>query len=682
MLARPNMFSTKKLASIAGLVCSASFALYLCCSLVMRQTVAGLGYHHALANMFLSGHAPLIVQVPVWRDLSQVIAFILLCLAGGLLASRFAGQGDRCPYVIVFALALTIAPSMSLVFRYWPDGQGHLTTPNILRLTLALDAVIAICVILVPRGRRRPPVDKIEELPRKSEGRMWAIILTCFGALVYFAAVLNGIAAPLQGYDSTAYHLPLAATFLRQSSFVTGLNPQMFYPANCEYLERWALTIGTDQFVCLVSWLMALLCGYAIYAICRLLGRTRTAALVAAISSIVSSPIAFLASSAYIDLYTTACFLLSVLFFLRWYQSEHPSFMDVVAFGAAAGLALGSKYSVIPSLIVLGAVWLVVLIAKSVLYPDNNGRDELASKRMRRRFALSLSLMAASALMCGGFWYLRNLAATGSPVYPIATLGFKGMPLDQLTQVTPILKNPSWRWVTYPWTENGYASRFDDGFGLLFPILVLPALILYPWARRGRANRKGSLLLYVSTLSLWLIFFQSGLYYPRYALLPLVLSFVFIGEFWDAVPHLRLRLPVVLAVILAAAISAEEMTAGVLYACVIQYTTLRGGVRGGVPGEIDDLPPSRIFNVAGKPYAYSLMGKDYRHTVLTSYFPPTPKEVAAQNPEYLLLLTSQVDEFSRVFPLRHIGAYPANGTPIVSLWKVQQGAAPLRERPE
>jgi hypothetical protein len=660
------------LANAAALTCLLSFGAYVLWSQVLHSTLAGLEYHLAVTKMFFAKHAPLLDHIPRWTDLAPLLAFILLCIVGGFVAALLVSKDGRTPYAITYAFVIALAPTLMLALWYWPDGRGHLTTGNILKVTLITDGVLALLLLVRSFGKRKGAepsgaAPAAEPLP-KAGGRGWAVALACVMALTLIAAALNGLVTPVQGYDSTAYHLPLAATFLRDSAFLTGLNPQLYYPANGELLQRWALTIGTDQLIAPLSWIMALVCGYALYAIATVLGQSRTAAAIAAMSLLALPLVINLSITGYTDLTTTALFLFAVLFLIKWWQSDGTSLADAVTFGAAAGLAIGSKYSAGPPTIVLAAMGAIAL----VMWPRHvNGR--------KAQLLLGGVLAAVAAFVCGGFWYLRNLALTGNPIYPIAMFGMKGMPLHQLTRGTPALSDSGWNWLTYPWTEIGYANPFDEGTGLVFAALALPAMVFYLWICRTRPNRKGSLLLYILTLALWAVFFRSGVILPRYALIPLVLSFVFVGELWEALVRKRLQAIVTTVAILAAVTVMEPMIVGTFYSSV---RDLRNTVRYAVPKEVDGLPPTTIFNAAAQKYTYGLMGIDHRHNVVGTYFTATPEMVLEHHADYVLLLDSQVPEFTAKLSLKRIASYPPDGPAVVSLWKLEDKGVPSPGTPQ
>lgn len=655
------------LGKAASLACFLSFAAYIVCSNVLHNAVAGLSYHLALARMFFSKPTVPLPERLVLTNFAPLFAFIALCVIGGVLASRITGNRDRLAAALVFGLALAVVPTMVLASCYWPDGRGHLTTRNILAGTFIVDGALALILLRMGARREVSTNNKSTVKSPKTGSRGWAITLACVTGVTLISALLNGLADPIKAHDTTAYHLPLAASLLKYSSLPTQNNPQLFYPANGELIQRWALSVGTDRIVCLVSWFMVLICFYAVYALCIAMGQHRSTAVIAGTSAIVAPPVMYLAAIAYVNLFMTACVLFAILFLLRWWQSGMNSFRDILVFGAAAGLAAGSKYSVLPSLLAVGAVWLFICIAGLVAYDGRSPRGP-TSINHSLRIVFMILLAAGSCFLCGGFWYVRNLAATGNPIYPIAMLGMKGVPFAQF--VPPSLANPSLRWLAFVWTEVADCN-FDTGFGMAFAVIALPAVVLYPWTRRVRSNSKGSLMLYHLLLAFWAAFVMSGVLDGRYAMVPLVLSFVLFGELWESIPEIPFRAVTTAAAVLAATISFEALIAGSMYSCVMGFPKLRGAVRCGVPAEIDHLPPSTIFDAAGQNYIYGLMGVDCRHNVVVLPGIPTPEKVLGQHADYVLLHRSQVAEFTAKMSIKQVATYPANGQAVVSLWKIE-----------
>ena len=208
-------------------------------------------------------------------------------------------------------------------------------------------------------------------------------------------------------YDTLAYHMPFAARFA-QDGAVTGIqyvwnDPVSFYPANSELIHGVGIVLfGRDLLspVLNLGWLgLALLAGWCI-------GRPRgigpatmsATALVASVNVMVYSQ----AGSANNDIAALALLLAAVAFVVSAPRLRGAHLLAALA----AGLAVGTRLS----------LWAPVL-ALSVVAIVGAGRGH------RRATA---GWWVAGGVVGAGFWYARNLVATGNP------LPWLGLKLDGL----------------------------------------------------------------------------------------------------------------------------------------------------------------------------------------------------------------------------------------------------------
>jgi 4-amino-4-deoxy-L-arabinose transferase-like glycosyltransferase len=99
-----------------------------------------------------------------------------------------------------------------------------------------------------------------------------------------------------------------------------------------------------------------------------------------------------------VDLIFTAAFLCTAAFLLPADDGKRTRF-EVALAGLAAGLAFGSKY--------LGIILIILLVPL------------IFSARDDKKKLLNFIIFIAAAAVTGAYWYIRNLAVTGSPFYPI-----------------------------------------------------------------------------------------------------------------------------------------------------------------------------------------------------------------------------------------------------------------------
>lgn len=337
-------------------------------------------------------------------------------------------------------------------------------------LTLAV-VIIAAATGLLLRGSKGP--DAVAPvrwpLPR------WPTLLV--------AAVGTGLLAvclgrPATGIDTLQYHYPLIAHWLDVGNLTTpkvfsvGIEP-WFYPSNGELLQHWAVAwFHQDFLVSLVSWATFGLAGAAIVGICRRLGVSLVTGVIAALA-VLSIPVIWGSQlrSGQVDLLAAAFFLLAVYFGLCWWQS--PKVTDVALAGVSAGIAAGTKYVALPSAILLGGLFAVVVVIAA-------GRHRISAVAAAKAIAVA----AAGVFVGGAYFYVRNYWIVGNPLFPGAIAGLPGawMPLDidklNITILDYVLALDPHPWILAAWA----------GLTWVAGILALAAMVVVPvvlWRRRN-----------------------------------------------------------------------------------------------------------------------------------------------------------------------------------------------------
>jgi hypothetical protein len=239
------------------------------------------------------------------------------------------------------------------------------------------------------------------------------IVLALIVAAQWAGPTLLALDRGIYGGDSLWYHLPLAAHIAGTGS-VTGLlytDPlylNWFYPQVSELLHAGGLLLFGNDFLSPLmnmGWLgLALVAGYMIG---RPYGTGPVG--VAAVASVMAANLLFSRQpgNANNDVVAIALFLSSVALLLnaRWPSgsgaSGPPSGVVMVA-GLAAGLALGTKLTVVPPVLALtiGVIWI-------------SG----AGNRLR-----ASAEWIGAMVVGGGYWYVRNLIVSGNP-FPWQDIG-------------------------------------------------------------------------------------------------------------------------------------------------------------------------------------------------------------------------------------------------------------------
>lgn len=284
--------------------------------------------------------------------------------------------------------------------------------------------VLAVIIIAATSGLlSRQGADTARVVPVRWPLAPWPTLAV---AAVGAGLLAVSLGRPATGLDTLQYHYPLVAHWMDVANLTTpkvfsvGIEP-WFYPSNGELLAHWSVVwFHQDFLISLVSWATFGLTGAAVIGLCRRLGVGLVTGLLAALA-VLSIPVIWSSQlrSGQVDLLTVAFLLLAVYFGLCWWQS--PRLTDAVLAGASAGIAAGAKYVALPSAILLGALFTVVVI--------------LAAGRRRIRpatVAKTLAAAGAATLVTGAYFYLRNYWIVGNPLFPGSVAGLPGawMPLD------------------------------------------------------------------------------------------------------------------------------------------------------------------------------------------------------------------------------------------------------------
>jgi hypothetical protein len=244
-----------------------------------------------------------------------------------------------------------------------------------------------------------------------------AVLIALIVAAQWAGPTLLALDRGIYGGDSLWYHLPLAA-HIAQTGSITSLlytDPlylNWFYPQVSELLHAGGILLFGNDFLSPLlnlGWLgLALFAGWCIG---RPYGSGATS--LAAVASVTAANLLFSRQpgNANNDVVAIALFLsaVAVLINARWpvraaggTPTGAPPFGALLVAGVAAGLALGTKLTVVPPVLALtlGVIW-------------------IAGKGFHLRAA---GTWIGAMTVGGGYWYLRNLIVSGNP-FPWQDIG-------------------------------------------------------------------------------------------------------------------------------------------------------------------------------------------------------------------------------------------------------------------
>lgn len=307
--------------------------------------------------------------------------------------------------------ALLAVAALTVVCEALGLARGFRLAPLLVAALLAAVAGVALW-----RRAREPGAEPAQRGGPAAPDR-WTLALA--GAAVGVVAVdwLRRVSLALDGgmanVDTLSYHGPYAARFVQDGSFasVALTEPEpltAFYPANAELLHAVGmLLVGHDTLSPFLNLGWLALAFLAAWCLGRPFGASAAALLAVAVVAGCHLMVWSQAGDATND---TACLALLLSAAALVANAARDSRLLVVA-AVPAGLALGTKLSLVAAVLVLFAVVVV-----------------LAGPAAHRRVAVA---WAALLPLLGGFWYLRNLVEVGNPL-PWLKLGVGDLSLPAI----------------------------------------------------------------------------------------------------------------------------------------------------------------------------------------------------------------------------------------------------------
>jgi hypothetical protein len=366
-------------------------------------------------------------------------------------------------------LALEVLGSMGLLNRGAP--------------LVVTGLVVAVVARWVPATRPAELAGWTWPRPRNGPDGVVAV-----GAVATASLVLGTLLVSMErwrpSFDSLSSHLPVAAQFVQRHDtwFFPYASPVAFsahYPANAELLAAWLLApLSRDVYVQLAGVPGVALLVVATAMLARTLGaRTWSAVGVGLLLPAMPRSIVEQVGTNMQDLLTTGAVVATFAFAARRWFRRGPALPDLVLGGLAAGMAMGTRYGAL----LLVAPALVALVLPT-LWPAEDRRFDV-------RAATRHSAIVIGALVAvGGYFYVRNQAFGGSPIYP-QSVPWKAIEAHERINF-PLIKtylqlgwDPGlWRRALgFVWRYDGVVPMFLSACAVGLPVVAL--------ARRERTLR-------------------------------------------------------------------------------------------------------------------------------------------------------------------------------------------------
>jgi hypothetical protein len=358
-------------------------------------------------------------------------------------------------------------------------------------------------------GREAPGAPPAPTVPRGMTAVALAVVFVVFAHWGIYAK--GALESGIVNWDSLSFHMPFAADFAQTRSvtgysFIQPVFPNWFYPQNSELLHSAGILLtGRDTLSLFVNfgWLgLGLL---AAWCAGRPFGRGPLTLAAAAILLDCNTYLLREPGSAKNDVMEVALVLAAVALLINAWEARRrrtatddanvnaeagagsvsepralPVGWPLAAAGLAAGLALGTRVTVIA---VIAALSVPVLI--------------LATRPARARAAAFwfLPLLAG-----GGYWYLRNFVATGNPMPVVKGLGPIPLPHPEIVQSgLPNFSVAHYATDTTLWSDY-FGPGLEYSFGEVWPLVVIGALagalVAVVWGRNRLLRWVGAAALF------------------------------------------------------------------------------------------------------------------------------------------------------------------------------------------
>jgi len=424
------------------------------------------------------------VLAAVGHILAVAAAIATWSLAGKALMPRSARTAERCLFWSS-ALALGAGTTAVLVTAAVALGVfGHRAAWSIAGAVLAL----GVAGLRVEGPRRTPGPSSA------AAGATWrrlplaAVGLVGLGTLV---ATLVATLAPPSSMDATVYHLRVAREFLRTGHWTEIPEVvQSYQPLYVQMLFAEGLGLYDEVFAALMHWALGLGAVLAAGAWSRRLGGS---ALLGMAIFGMAALFTWESTSAFIDLALTLFASLGLLWATTTPAEPGATWLAAIFAGLAAGSKLTGGVAAIQTAVLVA----VFASGSSSLSGASSGSG---ARRALRSFGFVVAVSFALALP----WYLRNVAFTGNPVFPVGNL-WLGLPVRPLALTRYGYGSDLLHLLTSPVDIVWRGDAFDKGWALGPAYLALvPVGLWVTW--RTKVGRAAAGVL----LSWWVMWFFSS----------------------------------------------------------------------------------------------------------------------------------------------------------------------------
>lgn len=234
-------------------------------------------------------------------------------------------------------------------------------------------------------------------------GPALAIWLLSF-CLLLGHVVADGLLRLPKDYDCLMYHLPLIDHWLQAGSLYAPDSANWFTSANSELVGAWMTGVFSGDFLAplnnvpfLIMWAAAAI------ELSRRVGMMGVWPHLSAAATLAVHTTIHESDDVSNDLMVVACCLSAAVYTLRYSSARIPIHLGML--GIAVGLLAGVKYYAVGYAVVIVAVLIVAALLK-------------------REFSTAVKSGAIACVLAipfGGYWYIRNVVLTGTPLFPLGS---------------------------------------------------------------------------------------------------------------------------------------------------------------------------------------------------------------------------------------------------------------------
>jgi len=360
-------------------------------------------------------------------------------------------------------IGVSITFSCQIILTQTVLGTLGLLSANYLTI---LNAIISTVLIVISfyNKKENKPLLIIEDFKTlysffKSILSPYNVFLTILTIIASTWIILSAFLFPPRGVDDLTYHLTAIYEYIQnQEIFLLPLYYRMHFvlPMNAEFLFMWPLNyFKSTNSIGLIQYTYSLIGMIVIYALARSLSLKRNISYFSSQLFFLTPLVLLQSGSAYIDIITSVFVFLSIYVLIRFKQTENNSYLYL--FAISTGLMTGMKYTMFVHSILL-FLFFIPLLRKI-------GRKQIL-------------LFSSIFFICCCYWYIRNLAFFGNPLYPFLSSEWTLITQDEGKNVLMLLLE-FYEKIKLLFLDDIGIGSLHGGYGIFFWGIAIPSWIYF-----------------------------------------------------------------------------------------------------------------------------------------------------------------------------------------------------------